>query len=325
MYVFKYPEQSDRPNKPWYFRQTALYHQVRIRDRRSTYLMISPYAETRGQHAAIDWLTSMRSVSDFKARAFALHDVLLSCYLPDYRLFSTSLEGRIEKLAGDMLCVGLDDLSSVTPHDMVRLCDTQMRLLPQRHALKSLDKVLEGLDMAFGRWSMLEGDGNSTPTRQWKDLLRNLHAEITSYQSNAEAVLEKCETASKLLTGILEFHNRSIASQQESIAREQNDRVYRLTKFTVDDSITVRVVTTITLVFLSFATVAVSAPSHRDSAFTNRISGDHSNAAVLSGPHYSQARRLSFHLDLHYMLRAADLWYSRILAMAYLSQEAGEV
>lgn len=98
MYVFKYPEQASRPQRPWYLRQTALYHQVRLRDRRSTFFLISPYDESRGQQAAIQWLRSMKSAAEVKARAFALHDVLLSCYLPGYRLCTSSLEEKVEDL-----------------------------------------------------------------------------------------------------------------------------------------------------------------------------------------------------------------------------------
>ena len=105
MYVFKYPEQAERPSAPWYLRQTAIYHQVRLRDRRSTYLMISPYPNTKGQKAATEWFLAMNSASEIQSRAFAIHDVLFSCYLPKHRSFATCFEERIEYLVSSILTI----------------------------------------------------------------------------------------------------------------------------------------------------------------------------------------------------------------------------
>lgn len=207
---------------------------------------------------------------------------------------------------------------------MIRLSDTRMRLLPQRYALTVLHSILDGLAVAFTRWSEVEECAGPNLTQQWENLLRNRRSEAAAYRSNAEAVLEKCDMASQLLASIMDFHKHRIAGQQEQIAREQNERVYRLTKFTVDDSITVRVITAISLFFLSFATVAVSTVIRMDGLRTDLAAGNHRNAAVLSRPRHSQARRVTFILDLHLVLAIADWWNLRILAMADLSEEERE-
>lgn len=103
MYAFKYPEQTGRSGAiPWSLRQTAVYHQVRIKDGRSTFILISPYPETKGQRAANAWFFRFQSVSQVQAESFGLHDVLLDTYLPGHRSFSSFLEERTEQFVGSI-------------------------------------------------------------------------------------------------------------------------------------------------------------------------------------------------------------------------------
>jgi hypothetical protein len=83
------------------------------------------------------------------------------------------------------------------------------------------------------------------------ELCANLASMTTVYRDNTAVLLVKCTSTLGVLNSILNLNNQRIAQQQ-------NDRVFYLTTSTVDDSATVRVITAITLVFLSFTAVAVS-------------------------------------------------------------------
>lgn len=150
-----------------------------------------------------------------------------------------------------MLSVGLKHMDSVTPQDMNNLSRIRLKLLPQPRALSGLARTIQGLQLALKQWSNAQPTVDPDIAQTLDQSLTNRALEITSYTENAFAVLEKCDVASQNLNGILEFNNRSIA-------KEQNDRATLLTQFAVEDSITVRVVTAISLVFLCFATMAVS-------------------------------------------------------------------
>lgn len=158
----------------------------------------------------------------------------------------------------NMMSACLEHIDIVTSQDLNGLGRIRLKLLPQPSALAATKRTLEGLDAAHRRWIEILSHHDLDLIRCWDELIENRGREVTSYTENAVSLLQKCEMASQHLAAILEFNNRSLASEQQRIARQQNDRVYLLTKFTVDDSITVRVVTAISLVFLSVATVGVS-------------------------------------------------------------------
>ena len=98
MYIFKYPEQAERTGAPWYLRQTAVYHQVRLRDQRSTYVLISPYPNTMGQAVALEWFSTIASAPNIQFNAFGIHEKLFDCYLSNYRSCSGLLEDSVEQL-----------------------------------------------------------------------------------------------------------------------------------------------------------------------------------------------------------------------------------
>lgn len=150
-----------------------------------------------------------------------------------------------------MLCVGLQDPDSVSPLDMTSLNHVQVNLSPLHSSLSALARAIDGLDRAYGRWVDAQGHTTKLSNSKWNDVAINYRSKISSHQANLDVIERKGNATAQLLTNILELHGRNIA-------RQQNDRVLLLTMFTVDDSVTVRVITAITLVFLSFTAVAVS-------------------------------------------------------------------
>jgi LPS sulfotransferase NodH len=83
--------------------------------------------------------------------------------------------------------------------------------------------------------------------------LENYQRKATACANNAGALLTTCERAVQLLDRVL-----NLKCQQ--VAQQQNTAILALTKSTVDDSATVRVITAITLVYLSCTVVAVGYP-----------------------------------------------------------------
>ena len=80
--------------------------------------------------------------------------------------------------------------------------------------------------------------------QDWQDFFANSHTKLNAFRMNAISLITRCQNTLQLVDGALKLENQRSAMG--------------LTEIAVDDSATIRVMTTITLIFLSFATIAVS-------------------------------------------------------------------
>jgi hypothetical protein len=147
-----------------------------------------------------------------------------------------------------MLTIGLKDLNGVAANDIADLSSTERRLVPVDAILGATTRLLRDLEHFVQSNSTLAAGAT---VGELAELCANLASMTTAYRDNTAVLLVKCTSTLGVLNSILNLNNQRIAQQQ-------NDRVFYLTTSTVDDSATVRVITAITLVFLSFTAVAVS-------------------------------------------------------------------
>jgi hypothetical protein len=78
-------------------------------------------------------------------------------------------------------------------------------------------------------------------------------ADLDSYSDNVTALQQRC-------TGLAQLFDRLLTFEQSQIAHAQNSKMTLLTEKTTDDSLTVRSITVVSLIYLSFTVVAVSFP-----------------------------------------------------------------
>lgn len=99
-YTFKYPELSPRggAEHPWSIRQTAIYHQIRLSDRRSTYILISPRGQSPAEEKLCEWMTNIRSRRDAEEQAFVAHDLVTSVYTSSWRPYLLHYEIQLQEL-----------------------------------------------------------------------------------------------------------------------------------------------------------------------------------------------------------------------------------
>jgi hypothetical protein len=162
-----------------------------------------------------------------------------------------------------MLTIGLKDLDGVVAKDIADLSFTERRLIPVDAILAATTRLAQDLG------NFIQSNTTSTASPTGVDLVEfcaNLASTTICYRENAATLLVKCTSTLGVLNSILNLNNQRIAQQQ-------NDRVFYLTTATVDDSATVRVITAITLVFLSFTAVAVSQPRNIQNCFTRADGG----------------------------------------------------
>lgn len=149
--------------------------------------------------------------------------------------------------------MGLDHEKVVIPENMSSLHYFESRLIPCEAILDSFQQTLEGIKKTIRQHPRL-GPG----PREVDKIFSNYSNRATAYRSNVKVLLKKCASASQLLNGILNANDQKILREDQRILRQQSERVLYLTRSTVDDSATVRVITFITLIFLTFTSVAVS-------------------------------------------------------------------
>ena len=89
-------------------------------------------------------------------------------------------------------------------------------------------------------------------------LAKTYNYRIASYNEHLQVLLKRCNSTAKLLEQL-------VASKNQKLAREQSNYVLTLTKSAAEDSAAIRVITIITLIYLSATVVAVS-PSISDFA-----------------------------------------------------------
>jgi hypothetical protein len=151
-----------------------------------------------------------------------------------------------------LMSIGLNHVDAVSPDETADLFYFESKTLPLVVAATAAANLCEGLQQCSRKLTDHSRSTESpTKTEQEVAWLQNYQDKATAWASNANALLTTCERAVQLLDRVL-----NLKSQQ--LAQQQNTNILALTKSTVDDSATVRVITAITLVYLSCTVVAVS-------------------------------------------------------------------
>jgi hypothetical protein len=149
-----------------------------------------------------------------------------------------------------MVNQGGKDPSCVTPKDIVDLAFFESRLAPVVPLLRSIDSTFSALFGLVERLPPSYTDSDSTPSQDWAAIFTNRRYEVESYKFAVSGLLEKCACVQRLSEGLLNHQN-------QINAQRQTQATLRLTNATADDSAYVRVITAITVVFLSSTAVAV--------------------------------------------------------------------
>jgi hypothetical protein len=99
MYALKYPEETHRNHdEPWSIRQMALYHQVRLRDQRSTFVLITAYPTSVAKDRLIKWLNDSTSTLQMREQCLEVNQILLPWHIRDWRGYMRHYESEIERL-----------------------------------------------------------------------------------------------------------------------------------------------------------------------------------------------------------------------------------
>ena len=138
--------------------------------------------------------------------------------------------------------------------------------------------------------------------------------QVQSFSDNLETLLSECTSIRYLLEQVA-------TSKNQTIARRQGEHVMLLTKSTVDDSTTVRVITVISLVYVSCSAAAVSCQSMNFHLLLT-FSLDNNGYSVLQHGSESASASFASSMDLPFHRSADDLRDSDVLAMGGIKTKA---
>lgn len=129
----------------------------------------------------------------------------------------------------------------------------ETRFLPVDPALKMMTITMSQLRELFNSQKMWRSESDRRrydfgPFNEVVDIHAN---QIASYSEHLQVLLKRCNSTAKLLEQL-------VASKNQKLSREQNEYILTLTKSAADDSAAIRVITVITLIYLSSTVVAVS-------------------------------------------------------------------
>lgn len=172
---------------------------------------------------------------------FQTHMLVLSSYFGDWRLFLNKLSAEMESIASDALSLdfstgahyrrGLNILQSL--HNL------EDQVLPLSPRLRSILSTVSSLK----HFNETNRSGDDRQARKINDELRAYKTRLNGHLARVELLEKRTQEILKLLGVAL-----NLKSQATTV--DINRNIWSLTKDTVDDSATVRVVTLVTLIYL---------------------------------------------------------------------------
>jgi len=154
-------------------------------------------------------------------------------------------EHDLSPQAFTLLDESTESVFASTPTDLYFL---ESRLLPMLPALRASQNVLQRLRYLYGPQS--EHHVRAQDIQYFAQVVDVYSDQVQVDRNRVEVLLKRRESTAHLL-------EQRVSWNHQKVAQRQNDLTTSLTRSAAKDSVTIRVITVITLVFLSFTVVAV--------------------------------------------------------------------
>jgi len=244
-YRFSYVEEVvGNSTSSWAIRQTGVYHRLFPNGPGNVWIFLHPRPNStlqkRLEECALQW---DRTGGSFQEWEFS-HILALSSYFSDWRWYLKSLSAEIERIAS--ISVSLDfrkegnyGRGTDTLQDLHSLLE---KVLPLSPRLKSTLSTVISLKTLY---ETLWGKGNFEELHSVK-----MFDELRAYETHINGHLASVALLEKRVQEILGLLSVALNLESQSTAVKINRNIWSLTKDTVDDSATVRLVTIVTLLYL---------------------------------------------------------------------------
>ncbi|KAH8817013.1 hypothetical protein F5884DRAFT_241855 [Xylogone sp. PMI_703] len=276
-YGFRFVEMNNRVSvgvdnpdyDPWSVRQSAIYQQYDSQHDRIMFILISP---SRSVQEALRLALSNAATFSYKQpNAFDLHRTIISTLYENWRLYIGSLESLIRHQTEHITLAQVQDegvkLSPLRDFainfvDRQRLKMIEDKVLDLTIIFESLHNTLTELR----RQCQMHCRGDICPHCNCPVVIGKLEEQIRETEVNlkrVEVLYRRCQSTAQLLSDLLNYENAHIAQANEKIlndlmkeAKEENSKMRILTEKSTKDAAAVKILTTITLIYLPTTVVA---------------------------------------------------------------------
>ncbi|EPE25310.1 Magnesium transport protein CorA, transmembrane region [Glarea lozoyensis ATCC 20868] len=189
-------------------------------------------------------LTHSRSTNPFIQPFFTTHLLILSTYLPSWRFYISHLNTKLESIADIALTLQFTKPSHSTE------AYTQLRAL--KHLEDQVLPLTARFQTTLATIRKLLDANDLFHSRQWSDTTtcQEIRDELQAHETYMNGHLITVTLLQKRVSEILNLLNIALSLKNQGTSVQINEHMLALTKDTVDDSASVRVVTIVTLIYL---------------------------------------------------------------------------
>ncbi|CZR50160.1 uncharacterized protein PAC_00032 [Phialocephala subalpina] len=250
-YLISYVEQSNGiGSRSWTMRQVGVFHHFVPSGPGSLWIILHAKPNTRLQQRMEAALSQWQKSSSRPQVWHLMHLLVLSTYLNNWRWYLRSLSEEFEKIADIVLTL---DFSKPREYahglqmllQLQHLEDKVLPLAPRFRASLATVQRLKEMNSLFNKRGFCSGTE-----------FRHLANETTKYESQLKAHWQSVELLEKRAQEILKPLSVALNLKNQATVVEISNNMLSLTKDTVDDSATVRVITVVTLIYLPASFVA---------------------------------------------------------------------
>ncbi|OCL06730.1 hypothetical protein AOQ84DRAFT_223520 [Glonium stellatum] len=242
-YIFKYPERRYKTeSEAWSIRQTAVYQAIDHQSKRSCWILLHPEYESKASECLKVALSVDERAAELIAQPLQQHIMLISTYLSNWRGYMEHHEEELLSISKDLMGIRFDAPLQATADTLTRVRFIESRLLPLPPIFHSYRETFRGL-LNFNEMLYTQRSLGSDPKSETVCAIENLNHQTGAYALQADFLLTKAASIAQLLSD-------KLALKDQHTAREQNKSICAMTRVSVKDSSTVRVITVVTLMYL---------------------------------------------------------------------------
>ncbi|KAJ4303171.1 hypothetical protein N0V90_002064 [Kalmusia sp. IMI 367209] len=221
----------------------GVYHQLDLQTQQSVWIILSPLPASLAEARLKEGMQSDFGASQISTSPFNLHAILISCYISNWREFCTYYERGLEELSGKVMTINLDSDVDISHATLRRANGLKQKLLPLQSIFTSLNLVLNNLE------TTIKSTQSNIQTEQVIKILHNLRNELSAHAENSKYLIQFSDRIRIQTSDTLNLKNQDISKQH-------NGQLFRLAQSSARDSLSIRVITIVTLVYLPFSFVA---------------------------------------------------------------------
>ncbi|KAG2419116.1 hypothetical protein HFD88_002220 [Aspergillus terreus] len=258
-YVFKYAFQKPTEDgvSSWVLRTTGVYQKYDQKTKSSTWIFMHPTTDCPFQRRLTDALVSTDQYARLMEHPLLMHNILFATYFPNWRDYLAYNQARVLPVSPVTGLVNRTHGSLDDNHrNLAAVRSVEYSCAPLQAIFRSTREIFDKMHLA-NQFLEDHGQAGQPKTEAMRQLLDNYLNHVDAYSQSALFLQGQTARAAQLLSDAISF-KISITTQA------QTDYMLDLTVSTSDDSMTVRVITIVTLIYLPSTFMAVSSNTPGD-------------------------------------------------------------